>query len=328
MTDQQKLADEEFEEQARYEELAEETSESLAYFYCCVAFDRPFEMKAIPMDGSQKKWLAYMDNLREMELDVDENGTERGFLDGLTQIHEIFGSALKDGEFSKAVGIEKSGKAKNLPGTAKQRKTWGEGDEEHRYTSSDYSELDQIYATYASRLEKAGGLDAQQEMTLRTCSRLHLLMNKAIAKGTIDDIKKANTLNEMVQKQLAAENLRKKDEKPMEELRIDSIVDALEKGGLMKKGKILTLPELQKALLERLGALGGKPSHKYPYTLDAADQMILAIKNTGRVNDGLPELTELPDNMSFDENVACEFADAPTPDEMKTYEELGLFRRR
>lgn len=327
MTNEQMQAQEEFEQQERYDELAEATSESLAYFYCCIAFDRPFELNAVPTDGSKKRWLAYLDNLRAKELDVDENGTERGFLDGMTQITQIFGKTLTDGEFCKTIGIERSAKGKQ-EGTALQRKTWGFGDEIRPYTGKDYKRLDELFATYSSRLEKAGGYDTQQEYTLRLCARMSLEMEKALSKGGKENIAQAKTLSDMIQAQLSSENLRKKDEKPVEELRIDSIVDALEKGGLMKKGKLLSLPELQKALLERLGALGGKPSHKYPYSLDAADQMILAIKRTMAANDGLPEPSELPDNMCLDENVACEFADEPNQDELANYEEMGLFRRR
>lgn len=312
------------EQQARFDVLAEETSESLAYFYCCISFDVPFDMDAIPRDESRDRWLAYVDNLRIKKLDVGPAGERLGFLDGLTDIVGIFGTNLKDGEFSKAVSAERSARRKK-PGTERQRKTWGSGEIGKQYSTEDYNRLDELFATYSARLVSAGGYDTQQEYILRLCSRMSLDMEKMLANGMID---KAQKLNKMIQDNLASENLRKKDEKPVEELRIDSIVDALEKAGMLKDGKILTLPELQKKLLERLGALGGKPSHKYPYTLDAADQMIHIIVNTMRANDGLPEMTEFPDNTTFDENVAPEFADHPNSEEEKAYEGLELVRQR
>lgn len=208
-------------------------------------------------------------------------------------------------------------------GTEEQRRIWGMGGERHPYTKEDYDRLDAKFEIYASRLVSAGGYDEQQEETLRLCSRLSLEMEKCLDRGQYDEVSR---LNKIIQDNLASENLRKKDEKPLEDLRIDSIVDKLEKAGLLQEGKILPLPELQKALLERLGALGGKPSHKFPYTLDAADQMIHIIINTMRANDGYAEMTDYPDNTTFDENVACEFAEEPNADEMAAYEGLELVR--
>lgn len=310
-----------FEQQKRYEELAKETSESLAYFYCCIAFDVPFDRNAVPAVNIEDKWIAYTDYLRIHNLDVVK-GVRQGFLDGLTDITKIFGEGLKNGEFTKAIFNERSARDRKQ-GTVAQRKAWGMGDEKSNYTSQDYDRLDELFKSYSSRLVSSGGYDTQQEYILRLCSRMSLDMEKMLASGQID---KAQKLNKMIQDNLASENLRKKDEKPIEDLRVDSLVDALEKSGLYKNGKILALPDLQKALLERMGALGGKPSHKYPYTFDAADQMILAIANTMRMNDGLTEMEELPDNMRFDENVAAEFAAVPNEEEKKVYEAEGYIR--
>lgn len=317
-------SEQELKQQARYEALEEETSESLAYFYCCISFDVPFDLNAIPKDNPSEKWLAYLDNLRLKKLDRDAEGNVFGFLDGLTDIIKIFGENLRRGEFSKAVDLEKSARNKKS-GTKAQRKKWGPGSEDKEYTNADYKRMDEIFETLSSRLVSSGGYDTQQEYILRLCSRMSLDMEKCLAAGLVD---KAQKLNKMIQENLASENLRKKDEKPVEDLRIDSIVDALEKAGMVKRGKILPLAELQKVLLERLGALGGKPSHKYPYTLDAADQMLLFVRNCMAANDGLPEWSDLPENMSFDENVAGEFADNPNAAELEAYEALDLVRHR
>ena len=84
-------SEQELKQQARYEALEEETSESLAYFYCCISFDVPFDLNAIPKDNPSEKWLAYLDNLRLKKLDRDAEGNVFGFLDGLTDIVKIFG---------------------------------------------------------------------------------------------------------------------------------------------------------------------------------------------------------------------------------------------
>ena len=156
---------------------------------------------------------------------------------------------------------------------------------------------------------------------------MRLKADQALSLGTKEGVDIASKLNKMIQDNLASENLRKRDEKPVEELRIDSIVDSLEKAGFLKKGKILPLAEVQRVLLERAGILGGNPSHVYPYTLDAADQMLQAIINTMRTNDGQPVITRLPDNMRLDANVSSEFAQEPNADEKEAYEKMGLVRR-
>ena len=53
----------EFEQQEYYNELAKKTSESLAYFYCCVKYDVQFARDCVPRDDSRDRWLSYIDNL-------------------------------------------------------------------------------------------------------------------------------------------------------------------------------------------------------------------------------------------------------------------------
>lgn len=52
----------EAEQEAWYETLAKVSSESLAFFYCRISFDLPFELEAIPRDDPSSPWLAYLDN--------------------------------------------------------------------------------------------------------------------------------------------------------------------------------------------------------------------------------------------------------------------------
>ena len=205
---------------------------------------------------------------------------------------------------------------------------WGNGGDKNPYTDDDYRRLDELFDTYADRQLKAGGMDVQAEYVLRSTCQDQLFAEKCRARGTKEDIQMYTQINKTIQDRLAAEQLRKKDEKPVEDIRIDSIVDALERAGMARRGKLLSLEEVQEALLRRLGALGGEPSHKYPYTLDAADQMIYMIANNMYANDNLPEISELPEELTFDENVACEFADAPNVKEQETYKQLGLVRER
>lgn len=234
-------------QQKRYDAIARATSDSLALFYCCIEFDRPFDMLAVPKEPDVgEKWIAYLDNLRLKKLDT-RRGEPLGFLDGLTDITKIFGEGLSAGEFTKAVGNEKSARNRKV-GTAQQRKNWGENSAKNPYTSEDYDELDRIYEALASDLMAAGGVSVKQEFILRDCAKMTLDRDKMRAIGQYD---KAAKLNKMVQDNLSSEGLRKRDAKPIDDLRIDGIVDRLEKAGLLKNGKQCSPDEMFEILFHR-----------------------------------------------------------------------------
>ena len=300
-------------QQERYDAIARATSDSLALFYCCIAFDRPFDMLAVPKEPDVgEKWIAYLDNLRLKKLDT-RRGEPLGFLDGLTDITKIFGEGLTAGEFTKAVGNEKSARNRKV-GTAQQRKNWGENSAKNPYTSEDYDELDRIYEALSSDLMAAGGVSVKQEFILRDCAKMTLDRDKMRAIGQYD---KAAKLNKMVQDNLSSEGLRKRDAKPIDDLRIDGIVDRLEKAGLLKNGKQCSPDEMFEILFHR------RP--KYSYTKDAAEQILLYMANTTRVNDGLSELPTLPPDMRLRDDLG-EFAEAPDEQEKETYKELGIVK--
>lgn len=300
-------------QQERYDAIARATSDSLALFYCCIEFDRPFDMLAVPKEPDVgEKWIAYLDNLRLKKLDT-RRGEPLGFLDGLTDITKIFGEGLSAGEFTKAVGNEKSARNRKV-GTAQQRKNWGENSAKNPYTSEDYDELDRIYEALASDLMAAGGVSVKQEFILRDCAKMTLDRDKMRAIGQYD---KAAKLNKMVQDNLSSEGLRKRDAKPIDDLRIDGIVDRLEKAGLLKNGKQCSPDEMFEILFRR------RP--KYSYTKDAAEQILLYMANTTRVNDGLSELPTLPPDMRLRDDLG-EFAEEPDEQEKETYKELGIVK--
>lgn len=300
-------------QQERYDAIARATSDSLALFYCCIEFDRPFDMLAVPKEPDVgEKWVAYLDNLRLKKLDT-RRGEPLGFLDGLTDITKIFGEGLSAGEFTKAVGNEKSARNRKV-GTAQQRKNWGENSAKNPYTSEDYDELDRIYEALSSDLMAAGGVSVKQEFILRDCAKMTLDRDKMRAIGQYD---KAAKLNKMVQDNLSSEGLRKRDAKPIDDLRIDGIVDRLEKAGLLKNGKQCSPDEMFEILFHR------RP--KYSYTKDAAEQILLYIANTTRVNDGLSELPTLPPDMRLRDDLG-EFAEEPDEQEKESYKELGIVK--
>ena len=199
-------------------------------------------------------------------------------------------------------------------------RVWGIGDKARPYTIEDYQKLDQTFETYASRLEKSGGMDALQEDTLRTCSKMRLQADKAMVKGDKDNVAVAEKLNKMIQEQLASEQLRKRDEKPIGIAKLDGIIDALARK--YGAGSELTYEEVTKICSQWL------MSHKYPHTMDAAEHMLLAIINTTRQNNDMPMMANLPEGAEFPDSMASEFADKPNESEKEAYEYLNLQRLR
>ena len=55
--------------------------------------------------------------------------------------------------------------------------------------------------------------------------------------------------------------------------------------------------------------------------------MLLAIINQARINDGLPELMNLPQNAQIKDELG-EFAEEPNEAEQEAYEKMGLLRKK
>lgn len=198
------------------------------------------------------------------------------------------------------------------------RKRWGIGNEDKPYTVEDYQTLDDTFETYASRLKRAGGMDALQEDTLRVCSRMRLEADKALAKGGKDNIGIASTLNKLIQDNLSSEQLRKKDAKPIETTRVDGIVEAITKkyGVSIEMTTEEAIEVCSRWLVE----------HHYPITMDAAEHILLSIINCTRSNNDLPEYAELPEIYKFTDAMQYEFASSPNEEEKEAYEYLGIQR--
>ena len=111
--------------------------------------------------------------------------------------------------------------------------------------------------------------------------------------------------------------MRKTDEKPVEAMRLDATIDALEKAGLMADEKFLTYDETMEAFYKWC------TKKKYPFSKDAADQMILAMQNAALANADMPVLDDLPEEYRVDD-VYGEFEEEETEQERKAKEFAGL----
>ena len=269
----------------RFLDLASVVGGDIALYCICAALNLP-----VYTDSSVPTWEAYLKVLAGKK-------RQASFIDGETDVQTILLSGASEQE--------------------RWERDWGTGDPNSPYTVQDYKTLDSIFRTYSARLDAAGGMDAQQEDTLRYCSSMRLLRDKCIARGDKESIQKAATLDKMIQDGFASENLRKKDAKPIENARVDGIIDAIQKkygvGAEMTKAQFLEI------------FYKWCRSKRYPETVDAAEHAMLAVINTMRANNDLPETPVLPENAKMGE-YANEFAEEPNETEQDVYEYLNLTR--
>lgn len=270
----------------RFIDLAGIIGGDMALFCLCAAYNLPAYV-----DSAVPTWDEYVRFLEKLD-------RAETFIDGETDADAVLQNGASEGD--------------------RWEREWGIGDPDNPYTTADYKELDRTFKVYSARLDAAGGMDAQQEDTLRYCSRMAVLRDKCVAKGDKESIGKASTLDKMIQDNLSAENLRKKDAKPIENARVDGIIDALQKK--YGVGADMTFDQMMEIIYKWFH------SHHYPETADAAEHSLMAIINTTRMNDDQPELTERPAAVSM-KGYESEFAVIPSEMEEDAYEYLGLTRQ-
>lgn len=270
----------------RFLDLASNLGGDIALYCICAVLNLPvYPKKAVPT------WEDYLDFLEGLQ-------RQESFIDGETDVETVIAEGASEQE--------------------RWERDWGYGDPDNPYTAQDYKRLDGIFRMYSMRLDAAGGMDAQQEDTLRNCSRMALLRDKCIAKGDKDSAAIANTMNKMIQDNLAAENLRKKDAKPIETARVDGIIDAVQKKyGI---GAEMNVDQFWEMFFKWLH------SRNYPETKDAAEQGLLAIINTMRANNDQPEIPVLPESAKL-KDCDNEFAKEPNEKEQAAYVYLNLTRQ-
>lgn len=295
-------------EQDFYEKLAHAEGRYVALFHACAALNVPCKPIVLEdlkedFDTCKDPWITYINCLSEKK--EDRKGRKiLTFFDGVTNMREIFGKDLTEKDFVKHIVNERA-KLSKLPGTPEQRAKWGINPDWK--TSEDYDELDRLYEARESSF-KGQTLTLQQENALMNVAKWSLKLDKLIEKGNFTG---AKTLTDMIDKTLAAESMRKKDEKPVEHFRPDAWVVALERAGLMADGKFLNLADTIAAIDKNL-----LRKRKYNYTLDVLDQSMLKMYNCVRQNADLAAVYELPAELTVDDELG-EFSSEETDDEKK-----------
>lgn len=302
-------------EQKYFDRISKESGLHLALFACCAAFNVPF-LPLILNEGIEKskdKWLFYLKLLKKKNY-VEQNGQMLTFFDGGTNILKLFGRKLDDKTTAKYIEAETI-RLQAFTGTEKQREMWGTVELLPKLPMEQgiYDELDRMYNAKAGEY-KGSTLSAQQQDVIIKVCKWNYMINVLLQRG---QYAYAEKLQRMVQSELAAECMRKQDEKPVELMRIDATVDYLEKAGLMEDGQFLTYDEILNVFMKWYR------SKKYDYSVDVADQMIFKTQNAARANADLPLWTDLPEEYMITDNFG-EFEPEETEIERKAKEFAGL----
>lgn len=297
-----------------YDNLASKEGHYLALFHLCAAINvpcLPAILEGVDLVAEKTPWILYLNKLQEKKKNIVRNRVQT-FFDGETNILRIFGREMTEKDFGKAILAEHA-KVKDMVGLPEQHEKWGDGPPKNLYTARDFNDLDRMYdnrmASYSGQT-----ITPQMEDVIKNVCVYDLEAQRAVNAG---NAKKAKELYDIIDKLLASELLRKKDEKPVEAYSLDSQVVALERAGLMEKGKFPALEPMQQALLRLL------QRKKYGYSIDVADHSLEAIHNTMRKNADLFIPLELPEELKMEDEFG-EFEPEETEEERENKRFAGM----
>jgi len=285
-------------QQKYFDKLESKCGTALSLFYCCIAFNMPFRLncaKSIDREDNQK-WRVYLENLIKRGY-YDQHSLQTTFFDGETDILKIFGNRIGEDEFAELVKGDMSGFEK--PGTARQRKAWGEID---HYTSEEYDELDRLYAIHSEPYSQVD-IDQDMEYNLRSICKNLLKADEYRREGKAADYKRMLDSVTVIRKNLQA----RMNDDAQTKMQLDSLIDAMERAGYAHNGKIVS----KETLIDMLSA--DKPH--YDQNLDIVDAALFSIINVMRRNAGQSEYAELPPELQLEDKYG-ELSDEPTDEAM------------
>lgn len=293
----------------RYKTVSAAVGYKLGLFVSCVMFNLPYCPEYLEEGTAARKknhdlgvFDCYLNSLTMHGMDYS-NGRHMEFTDGVTDIRKAFGGEMATLEVDDEMLSDEDYKQGHIG----QVSDWGYGPPDRPYTQEDYDALDKHYdALTSDRVQ----VSKQAEIAIRKICVLQLEQQYAIFRGDYGEAKK---IEDIIKAEMEGEQLRKKDELPQDRARLDDIVGACERAGLLGK----TYDEL-------VEILATKAFHSpYGYTRDAADQMLLFIVNATRQNEDLAELDRLPDEYAIQDPLE-EFARDQDKREKKIYDQLGI----
>lgn len=303
-------------EQEQYEQLREGNGTSLALYLACSRFDVPLHPLILPNDFEEEtdKWIRYIELLEENDK-FSVGDRLATFQDGETRLLRIFGKNFTETDFAKYVKHETE-RIESLEGTQQQREVWGEDELWANFplTTKIYDKLDRLYSQRIAEY-RGQNLSEQIKSTLRRVCKLMAAQDFLQSRG---DAVAFDKIQKSIDSILASEQLRKKDEKPVENFRIDSQLVALERAGFVEDGKFLPFDKMRQAILSFTRRKG-----KYNHSIDVLDHTIEDIYNTMRANADLFIPSELPESLAPNDEFD-EFLESPTEEETDNARYAGL----
>lgn len=289
--------------------LADIDDEFLAIYFCCLFFNRPWDAeiaRSVIEDRSPSgdpNWMKYLKKMKEAGR-LNSGRHYYDFRDLETSldprlVHVIAGSERYE---RRPEGSSRWGYKFTDGGTVP-------------YSESEIRELDAMYDEQAAEY-RGGAMTQRVDMAIREICICRLEWKKCVGAGDSNGAKK---YSDMIKDAMAREGLRATDSKPMENLRIDSLIDRLEKKGALQNGTIVG----KQRLLDILAA----DHPQYRTSLDVVDAMMMAIVNTARRNNGQSDLEELPYTAQISDDFE-ELMKKPTDEEKKVMTEIGIGRPR
>ena len=276
----------------------------LAMFFMCAMMNVPYlpnlfgDIKTY--QGDMGAWVGYIIAVRKS--DKERGGGRRGFENGVTDLKKAF-KAYNTLEIDDDMLSNEDYQS----GIKAQLDLWGAGPKDSPYTPEDYEILNRQYIALT---EERPNRNAQAELAIIRICKWTLEQEKLIAKKEYSDAQKIGTL---IEKEMTSEELRKKDRKADNMIRLDDIILACERAGLLN----LSMDELW----TKLANYAFHPT--FPFTRDATDQMILQIINASRWNEGQTEIDRLPNEFKIKDDLG-EFSTSQDSTEKYLYKELQL----
>lgn len=260
-----------------------------ALYLMCAATDIPYDAAFSPKSNIPAEvWEEYL----------SITDTQKRFYTGTTKMAAIF----EVGDLPKPLLKEKTKEDRKRE---EWRDKWGSG-----LADEDYEELDRKYNVESHEFK--GNITPRIEKNLIALSKLDVEFDKAMRTGDFDV---ANRITDIIKKTRDMESMKASDEKPAEEMRVDAIVDALERRGAMTDGTLCDRDTLLKWIADSTHI-------HYGTSLDIIDAVMLVAENARRRTDGERVLTEVPDYLQVND-VFGELETSMTDQEKSIMKELG-----
>lgn len=292
-------------QQEYYADIAAATSRTYALFYACIAFCVPYKPDVIATMGANQNgvWYEYVKRLQRPYVGLDDPQVEV-WTDGITDIKKAFGGDFPVLAITTDVLVSNM---REMPDQNRWEMEWGT---EYNFTSEDFRALDNRYRQLTSEY-RGQPIPPRISMSLHDICRFMLLRDKSMRTDSMG----AKRYQDMIDKIMGNEELKARDSKQSENMKVDKLVQRLEDMGAVKNGELVGFDELREILADEHGS--------YETSMDVVDSMMMCIVNTMRKNAGDSELTTLPVSAQV-RDIKGELLSHVSKEEEKILSNLGM----